>query len=101
MECWQAALCLAQQLQEPEGDLQSQLRVARIRELLTEAGLSSYRHLAEEEGTSIIATLYSELPLQGDRPGQSLYGLASSRSEPLSAHLLPLQLFSHTKWHSP
>lgn len=88
MEGWQAALRLAQQLQEPEEDLRSRLRAARMRELLAEADLSSYRHLAEEEGTTIIATLYSELPLQGNRPGQSLPGPPVLTCA-MSAHLLP------------
>ena len=45
-----------------------QLCEARVRLVLVEAGLDRYLHLAGDEAATIITSLYTELPLQKDKP---------------------------------
>lgn len=69
------ALCLLQDhCQEGHGGpvdeegLQRQLREAKVRLMLVGAGLCRYGQLAGDDAASIITSLYSELPLQEDKP---------------------------------
>lgn len=48
--------------------LRRQLCEARVRLVLVEAGLGRYLHLAGDEAATIITSLYTELPLQRDKP---------------------------------
>ena len=62
------AVELASEAPHLSSSLEHQLRNARTAVLLQEAGLE--RHITSVDSSSVISTLYTELPmLQGDTPG--------------------------------
>ena len=84
-------LQLAHHHQLPEADLASQLAVARTRVVLAGAGLTDTGTLEEEDGATIITTLYSELALQEGWPGTGLLHFLPCLISSLF-HSLPLTL---------
>ena len=52
-----------------EFELQQQLKEARTRQMFSGAGLSRYVDMASQDGVTLITLLYSQLPLEEDRPG--------------------------------